>query len=78
MIKLIKLHLPLLLIASSTLMLCACTSLSPKDKRAGVCNELNSQIIFNGGTSNTRTAEIEQSETPLAQRNYHDHQCDQQ
>lgn len=34
------------------------------------CNELKSEMIFNGATSNTRNAEIQRSEAPLEKRTY--------
>ena len=63
-----------LLMFFSIAILAACAPFHPSDHRAGVCNELNSQIIFNGNTSNTRQSEIENAETPLAQRAY-DKRC---
>lgn len=59
-----------------SLALCACAPYNPTtDHKAGVCNELNSQMIFNGQTSNIRQSEIENAEKPLAQRNY-DKKCE--
>ncbi len=59
---------PLILLVSS--ILCACAPFKPKDDHAGMCNELNSRLIFNGATSNTRNAEIQAAEAPLLQRSY--------
>lgn len=58
-----------------TVMLSACAPFKLGDNRAGICNELNSKIIFNGSTSNTRKAEIESAERPLQQRSY-DKRCE--
>ncbi|TAK74239.1 MAG: hypothetical protein EPO11_07225 [Gammaproteobacteria bacterium] len=65
---------PGLLAASGlTALLCACAPFHPSDDRAGVCNQLNSQIIFSGSTSSTRDAEIQSAEKPLLQRSYDRH-----
>ena len=58
------------------LTLSACSPFKLSDHRAGECNQLNSDIIFNGNTSNTRLSEIQSAEAPLEQRNYDKH-CEQ-
>jgi hypothetical protein len=63
-----------LLILSSAALLCACAPYAPDSEKAGLCNELNSKIIFNGSTSNIRQAEIQESQAPLEQSNY-DKKC---
>ena len=55
----------------------ACAPFKPSDKRAAVCNELNSQLIFGGSTSDPRSSEIETSERQLALKSYEDNHCDQ-
>lgn len=55
-------------------LLCACAPFKPNDNRAGVCNEMNSRMIFGGATSNTRNAEIQNAEQPLLQKSY-DRKC---
>ncbi len=62
-----------LLMISSVCALSACAPFKPANHEAGVCNELNSQIIFSGNTSDTRKAEIEDAELPLTQQNYDKH-----
>lgn len=62
-----------LFIALSAAILSACAPYKPDSHKAGVCNELNSQIIFSGNTSNTRKAEIENAESHLSQKNYDKH-----
>lgn len=58
-------------------LLSACAPFSPtKDKRAGICNQLNSMMIFSGSTGNDRNAEIQNAADPLTQRTY-DKTCDQ-
>lgn len=57
--------------------LSGCSPFKPTDHRAAVCNELNSKLIFNGGTSNTRRSEIQNSEDMLIQRQYEKYHCDQ-
>jgi hypothetical protein len=59
------------------LALSACAPFKPSDKRAAICNELNSQLIFGGSTSDARTSEIENSKRQLALKSYEDNQCDQ-
>ena len=56
--------------------LCSCAPYKFGDHHAGECNELNSQIIFSGSTSNVRTAEIQHSEEPLMRHSY-DKKCAQ-
>jgi hypothetical protein len=48
----------------------ACAPYAFNEKKAGICNELNSQIIFSGGTSNIRKAEIGGVDQALAERTY--------
>ncbi len=50
--------------------LTACQSMNPRHVNSPYCNQLNSQIVFMGGTSNTRQAEIDNAQQPLQQRNY--------
>lgn len=57
--------------------LCACTSMSNCEYRRAVCNEIRSQLVFNGATSITRQAEIENAAMPLQQRAYFANHCDQ-
>ncbi len=54
--------------------LSACSPFHPSDEQAGVCNEINSQIIFSGSTNITRDAEIQSAEKPLLQQSY-DRRC---
>ena len=59
-----------IIFCSLLLSLSACAPFKFNDKRANVCNELNSKIIFSGGTQNTRNAEIANAETPMLQHSY--------
>ena len=61
----------------SCLSLSACAPFKPTDKRAAICNELNSRMIFSGSTNINRTAEIQHSERLLLQKNYEKYHCDQ-
>jgi hypothetical protein len=56
--------------------LTGCAPFKFSDKRAGICNELNSEMIFNANTSDTRIAEIQSAEQPLMQRAYRKNHCD--
>lgn len=70
-------HAALLLCALSvTTLLCSCSSFNINKKRSGVCNTLNSDIIFNGGTSNVRQRDIQRAQKGLQQKAY-DVNCDQ-
>ena len=63
----------LLSLLALSVSLSACTTYpwnSKAEKKETMCDELSSQVIFNGSTSNTRDAEIEQAGTPLAERGY--------
>jgi hypothetical protein len=62
-----------LLPLTAVFFLCACAPFKFGDKRAGLCNQLNSQVIFSGNRYNTRTAEIQYAAVPLAQREYDSH-----
>ncbi|EKD70075.1 MAG: hypothetical protein ACD_46C00650G0003 [uncultured bacterium] len=55
--------------------LAACAPFRPNDQKAGLCNQLNSKMIFSGSTSDTRQSEIQQAEEPLVQSDYDKH-CD--
>jgi len=67
--------LPIIYLSSFTLLLSACT-MNQAARHKAVCNELKSQLIFNGATANTRQAEIENAEQPLTQSNYNSANCD--
>jgi hypothetical protein len=45
------------------------------DMHSRICNELNTRIIFNGNTSDTRKSEIETSDQPLNERTYINNDC---
>lgn len=62
-------------LATLCAILTACSPFKPTDDRAAVCNELNSKMIFNGGTSNIRKAEIQSSEDLLVQKQYEKANC---
>lgn len=68
--KLVPLSLFLLCLVIS-----ACAPYHPTNPRAAVCNQLNSQIIFNGSTPNTRQQELQAAEAPMVQRNYDTSNC---
>jgi hypothetical protein len=53
-----------------------CAPFKPTDSRAAVCNEINSRIIFNGSTQDTRRANIQNAEEPLQARAYERNNCD--
>jgi len=57
--------------------LTACAPFSTRDQRAGVCNELNSQLIFGGNTSNVRQSAIEDASLPMVQKSYDTNNCNQ-
>lgn len=57
-------------------LLVGCSSLnSPSEHHQSVCATLKSQIIFGGGTSNTRRANIENAEQPLQLQSYDKNNC---
>lgn len=58
-----------------TLLISACAPYHPTNPRAAVCNQLNSQIIFNGSTPNTRQQELQAAEAPMVQRTYDNDNC---
>lgn len=54
--------------------LSACASMSTsEDLHRAVCNQLKSDMVFNGATPNTRKAEIQNAQLPLQQKNYDQH-----
>jgi len=62
--------LKLTLLCLSILATSACAPFRPDNEHAGICNQMNSKMIFSGGTSNTRNADIERAEQPLLQQSY--------
>jgi hypothetical protein len=69
--------LRLAVFAFTILTLSSCAPFGFNDHRAGVCNQLNSQMIFSGGTSNTRDAEIQMAQQPLMQKTYDADNCNE-
>ena len=65
----------LLAITMLALITTACAPYRPASGKAARCNELNSQIVFNGSTGNTRQANIEKAEAPLINHNYDKDDC---
>lgn len=57
-----------------SLVVSACTTCF--DERVAVCRTLKSKIVFSGGTSDTRQAEIQNAEQPLARDTFDEIQCD--
>lgn len=69
--------LPTLLIFTCfVISLSACTTWKQTSggQHANMCKHLSTKMIFNGATSNTRMAEIQDAEQPLDQR-YFDKNC---
>lgn len=69
--------LPLFLLLALALTLNACRSITPEAEKRARCNMLKSDLIFNGQTSITRDANLQNAETPLDQRQYHADGCDE-
>lgn len=70
-------NIPLLaiFILSFLISLTSCAPFRPDSTRAGVCNELNSRMIFGGSTSSISKSEIQQAQEGLEQRTY-DRNCE--
>ncbi len=61
---------------SLTTLFAACSSLnSPSEHHRSLCATLKSQLLFSGGTSDTRRANIENSELLRAQQMYDKNNC---
>ncbi len=60
------------------LTLSSCANMNARTTKRVVCNKLKSDLVFNGATSDTRQAEIENADLPLVQRTYDRDDCDQQ
>ena len=73
MIRSLLLLFPLFFVVAS---LTSCTSTTPAAAKRAYCNMLKSNLVFNGSTSITRTANIEESNTPLDQHTYNMEDCD--
>lgn len=58
-----------------SLMMSACSSIDFNNPKKAACNQLKSDLVFNGATSDTRRAEIENAQTPLETRNYDEANC---
>jgi hypothetical protein len=56
-----------------SILLTGCATLNPDHKSSGICNTLNSDIIFNGATANDRNAELQGAERALQQHMYSKH-----
>ncbi|HEX4044442.1 MAG TPA: hypothetical protein VHZ76_02090 [Gammaproteobacteria bacterium] len=54
--------------------LSACSTLE-RNRKSSVCNQLNTDIIFNGATSDTRTAEIQNAQQTRLMRAYENNNC---
>ncbi len=63
------------LLLLSYLLISACSSVSSNDTHKAVCNQLKSNLIFNGSTNITREADIQNAESPLTQRTYDADNC---
>lgn len=70
MTRLLVLLLPLL---AAVLSSCAMT---PGSTKRAYCNMLKSDLVFNGQTSITRNANIQNSDTPMDQRSYDAADCE--
>lgn len=67
--------LPIMLLTVSVL-LTSCSSLnSPTEHHRAVCATLKSQLIFGGGTNDTRRANIENAEQPRQQQAFDKNKC---
>ncbi|MFZ2314043.1 MAG: hypothetical protein WAW86_00075 [Gammaproteobacteria bacterium] len=51
-----------------------CAPFHFSDRRAGMCNELNSEMIFSGSNTIDRVADIQRAEEPLIKSQY-DKKC---
>lgn len=70
-----RILLPVLTIIFCPLLI-SCTSFSSTNgHHQSMCAALKQQIIFGGGTSDTRRANIENAEQPLQQHNYDRSNC---
>lgn len=68
-------RLPALLSILFLVLLTSCSPYPPGRGKYAYCNELNSELVFGGNTSNTREAEIQQAALPLVQKNYDAANC---
>jgi len=59
----------------ASLTLTACAPYAPDTKQAGICNQLNSEMVFSGSTSDTRQANIQNATEPSVQRTYDKDNC---
>lgn len=66
----------ILFLLFSVFLLSGCSSMTPGAAKRAYCNMLKSDLVFNGSTSVTREANIENSETPLVRQNYNDADCE--
>lgn len=58
-----------------SLTLTACAPYRPDTRHAGICNQLNSEMVFSGSTSNTRKANIQNANEASVARSYEEHNC---
>jgi len=62
--------------AMLTLLISACAPYKPGHYKSGVCNQLNSQMIFGGNTANSRKADIQMAEMPMVAKSYRKDGCE--
>lgn len=55
--------------------LTACAPYRPASGKAAYCNQLNSQMIFGGSTSDTRQANIQEAEMPMVAHTFEKDDC---
>lgn len=59
-----------------TLTLTACAPYRPASGKAAYCNQLNSQLIFNNGsTADTRKANLQVADQPMVARTFEKDDC---
>jgi hypothetical protein len=61
---------------SVSICLAACAPYRPASGKAAYCNQLNSQMIFGGSTSDTRLANIQEAEMPMVAHSYEKRDCE--
>jgi hypothetical protein len=66
---------PIIALLSFAMLVTACAPYRLSDRRAAICNQLNSQMIFAGSTGNSRQQDIQNAEAPMVARTYERDNC---
>lgn len=65
----------LIILSLITLTLTSCAPYRPASGKAAYCNQLNSQMVFEGSTASTYQENKQIAEGPMVARTFENHDC---